>query len=140
MEYTLIIIKPDAMERRLAGEIIGRFERRGFEIVAIKRLKQTLQTVREHYAEHAGKPFFDDLCNFLCGGPVIAFIIYGENAVTISRTLIGATSITGRELGSIRGDYSNSTMLNLVHGSDSKDAARREIGIWFPEFGCVETI
>ncbi len=130
---TLILIKPDAFERDLTGEILARFERKGLKIAALKLITADEATANEHYAEHAEKPFFGELVSFITGGPLVAGILEGVEAVKASRQLIGATNPVEAATGSIRGDYGTEVTFNLVHGSDSDESAEREIGIWFPE-------
>lgn len=133
MERTLVIIKPDAMERKLMGEIISIYEKRGFHIAAIKILKPSVETARTHYFEHKDKPFFDKLVNYITRGEVCILIIEGDNAIPMIRKINGATDPAESETGSIRGRYALSKTENTVHSSDSKESAEREIKIWFPE-------
>jgi nucleoside-diphosphate kinase len=130
---TLILIKPDAFERNLTGEILARFERKGLSIAALKLMTADEATANEHYAEHTEKPFFGELVSFITGGPLVAVILEGVEAVKASRQLIGATNPVEAATGSIRGDFGTEVTFNLVHGSDSDESATREIGIWFPE-------
>ena len=130
---TLILIKPDAFERRLTGEVLDRFERKGLEITAMKLITADEPTANEHYAEHVDKPFFGELVSFITGGPLIAAVLEGVEAVAAARQLIGATNPIEAATGSIRGDLGTEVTFNLVHGSDSDESAAREIGIWFPE-------
>ena len=130
---TLILIKPDAFERRLTGEILDRFERKGLEITALKLLTADEPTANEHYAEHTDRPFFGELVSFITGGPLVAAVLEGVEAVPAARQLIGATNPVEAATGSIRGDLGTEVTFNLVHGSDSAESAEREIGIWFPE-------
>lgn len=130
---TLILIKPDAFGRGLTGELISRFERKGLVPVAIKLMTADEAIANEHYAEHAEKPFFGELVSFITGGPLVAMVLEGVNAVKAARQLIGATDPLEAEAGSIRGDFATEVTFNLVHGSDSDESAAREIGIWFPE-------
>ena len=133
-EKTLIILKPDAVRRRLAGEILSRFERKGFKILASKFMLATEELVKEHYAEHKGKPFFDDLIKYFTSGTILIFVFKGDDALEISRKLIGATKATDAAPGTIRGDYALGDTENLVHGSDSKESFEKELAIWFPEY------
>ena len=135
MERTLILIKPDAFERRLSGEIIARFERKGLRIVALKLMQIDRDLAEKHYSEHSGKPFFPDLIEFITRGPLVAMVLEGEDAVLAGRSLIGATNPIEAVPGSIRGDFALELTFNLVHGSDSDPTAEREIGLWFPELG-----
>jgi len=131
MDRTLILVKPDAFERRLTGEIIARFERKGLNIAALKLMTLDEDIAKRHYAEHEGKPFFVDLVAFITSGPMVAMIIEGPNAVAAGRQLIGSTHGVYAAPGSIRGDYGTSMKHNLVHGSDSEASAEREIAIYF---------
>jgi nucleoside-diphosphate kinase len=130
---TLILIKPDAFERGLTGEAIARFERKGLKPVAIKLITADQEIANEHYAEHREKPFFGELVSFITGGPLVAMVLEGVEAVRAARQLIGATDPVEAAPGSIRGDFGTEVTFNLVHGSDSDESAAREIGIWFPE-------
>ncbi|MCB0865408.1 MAG: nucleoside-diphosphate kinase [Solirubrobacterales bacterium] len=130
---TLILIKPDAFERNLTGEVLARFERKGLKIAALKLITADEATANEHYAEHVDKPFFGELVAFITGGPLVAGVLEGVEAVKASRQLIGATNPVEAATGSIRGDFGTEVTFNLVHGSDSDESAEREIGIWFPE-------
>ncbi len=133
MERTLILVKPDAFERRLTGEVIGRFERKGMSLVAMKLMTADEDIANTHYAEHTEKPFFGELVSFITGGPLVAMVLEGPNAVAAARQLIGATDPVEADAGSIRGEFGTEVTFNLVHGSDSTESAEREIGIWFPE-------
>ncbi|MCL4108212.1 UNVERIFIED_CONTAM: hypothetical protein GTU68_066135 [Idotea baltica] len=132
-ERTLILVKPDGLQRRLAGEIISRIENKGLKIVGLKMMKVTPELSKQHYAEHVEKPFYPDLESFITAAPVIAIAVEGPEAISTMRTLIGATN--GREAapGTIRGDYGSSRQMNLIHGSDGPDAATRELGIYFAD-------
>jgi len=131
VERTLILVKPDAMERRLAGEIIARFERRGLTMRAAKLLTVDRQLAEQHYAEHAAKPFFGELVDFITSGSTLVLVLEGEDAVQVTRTTIGATNPVDAAPGSIRGDLALAMPDNLVHGSDSPETAEREIALWF---------
>ena len=131
MDRTLILVKPDAFARRLTGEIIARFERKGLTIAALKLMTIDEDIAKRHYAEHEGKPFFAGLVAFITSGPLVAMIIEGENAVAAGRQLIGSTHGVYAAPGSIRGDYATSMQRNLVHASDSDASAEREIEIYF---------
>jgi nucleoside-diphosphate kinase len=133
VERTLILVKPDAFERGLSGEVIGRFERKGLRIVAMKLLRLDTETAEEHYAEHREKPFFRDLVEFITSGSLVAFVLEGEEAVLAARQVIGATNPLEASPGSIRGDYALEVQTNLVHGSDSAESGRREVSHFFPE-------
>jgi nucleoside-diphosphate kinase len=130
---TLILVKPDAFERGLTGEILARFERKGLRIGALRLLTVEQELAHRHYAEHNEKPFFGDLVEFITGGPLVAAVFEGEGAVLAARQLIGATDPLEAVPGSIRGDYAREVTFNLVHGSDSDESAEREIELWFPE-------
>jgi len=133
MPQTLILVKPDAFARNLTGEILARFENKGLGIVALKKLTATEQIANEHYAEHSEKPFFGELVDFITGGPLVAAVLEGPEAVKAARQLIGATNPVEAAPGSIRGDFAQEVTFNMVHGSDSDESAAREIAIWFPE-------
>ena len=130
-ERTLILVKPDAMRRQLAGEILARFERRGLGIVAARLVRVDRDLASRHYAEHAEKPFFGELVDFITSGATLALVLEGEGAVPTCRKTIGATNPANADAGTIRGDLALSMPDNLVHGSDSPESAEREIGIWF---------
>src|SRR5919201_1714403 len=133
MDRTLILVKPDAFERGLTGEIIARFERKGLRIVALKHMIVDDDLARRHYAEHDGKPFFGELVEFITSGPLVAMVLEGEAAVTAARQVIGATNPLEAAPGSIRGDYAIAVGQNMVHGSDSAESAKREAALFFPE-------
>jgi nucleoside-diphosphate kinase len=133
MERTLILVKPDAFARGLTGEIIARFERKGLTLVAMKHLTTPRETAETHYAEHAERPFFGELVDFITSAPLVALILEGQDAIKAARQLIGATNPLEATPGSIRGDFAIEVGTNMVHGSDSTESAEREIGIWFPE-------
>jgi len=135
MERTLILVKPDAFARGLTGEIIRRFETKGLGIVAMKHMLVDRDLAERHYAEHREKPFFGDLVEFITGGPLVAMVLEGYEAVTAARQVIGATNPLEAGSGSIRGDYGLEVQTNLVHGSDSAESARREIDLFFPDLG-----
>jgi len=133
VQRTLILIKPDAVQRGLAAEVLGRFERKGLRIVGMKFAVPTQAQAEAHYAEHAGKPFFPALLQFITSSPLVALALEGDSAVTVCRTLIGPTDGRAAPPGTIRGDLGLSKSNNLVHGSDSPESAERELKIWFPE-------
>ena len=135
MDRTLILVKPDAFERGLTGEIVARFERKGLRIVAMKHMTVDRPLAEEHYAEHRERPFFGDLVEFITGGPLIALVLEGYEAITAARQVIGATNPLEAAPGSIRGDYALEVQTNMVHGSDAPESAAREIGLFFPELG-----
>jgi len=128
---TLILIKPDAFDRGLTGEILARFERKGLRIAQLRLLQADEQIAHRHYEEHTEKPFFGELVSFITGGPLVAAVLEGHEAVTAARQLIGATNPIEAAPGSIRGDFGLEVTFNLVHGSDSDASAEREISIWF---------
>jgi nucleoside-diphosphate kinase len=132
-ERTLVLIKPDGVGRGLVGEILGRFERRGFTIDALVLRTMDATLADQHYAEHLDKGFYPSLKAFMTGGPLIAAILSGEQAIDVVRTMVGATDGRKAAPGTIRGDLSLSNQENLVHASDSPDSAKREIGLWFPD-------
>ena len=134
MEETLVLIKPDGVKRKICGEILTRYERKGLIIKAMKLLQTPKELAEEHYAEHKDKPFFGELVDFITSGPVLAFVLAGKNAVTSVRTINGATNPVDATPGSIRGDYALTMDSNVVHASDSVDSATREIHLWFPEY------
>ena len=133
VESTLILIKPDATGRALAGEILARIERRGLEIVAGKLLRVDRELGETHYAEHREKPFFGELVDFITSAPTWALVVRGEGAIATMRRTIGATNPAEAEPGTIRGDLATAMPDNLVHGSDSPESAQREISLWFAD-------
>jgi nucleoside-diphosphate kinase len=130
---TLILIKPDAFERGLTGEVLARFERKGLRITALRLLEADVEIANVHYAEHTDKPFFGELVEFITRGPLVAAILEGREAVVAARQVIGATNPIEAVPGSIRGDFGLEVTFNMVHGSDSDESAEREIAIWFPD-------
>ena len=132
MDRTLILVKPDAFARGLTGEVIGRFERKGLRIAQLRLLTMDRELAERHYAEHAGKPFFGELVDFITSGPLVAMVLEGEQAVAAARQVIGATNPLEAAPGSIRGDYAIETGTTLVHGSDSAESAAREAELFFP--------
>ncbi len=133
MERTLVLIKPDAMRRRLAGEILARLERRGLQVRAAKLLVVGRDLAERHYAEHREKPFFGELVGFITSAPTLALVVAGESAISVVRTTIGATNPVQAAPGTVRGDLALAMPDNLVHGSDSPESAEREIGLWFSD-------
>jgi nucleoside-diphosphate kinase len=132
-ERTLVLIKPDAVERHLIGETIARIERKGLTIAALELRHVSEELAGRHYAEHEGKPFFESLLEFITSGPVVAAIVEGPRAIAAFRQLAGGTDPVEKATpGTIRGDFGLETQFNLVHGSDSSDSAKREIALWFP--------
>ena len=132
-ETTLVLVKPDGMRRGLAGEIVARFERRGLELRGARLLRVSRAMARKHYAEHKGKPFFDGLVEFNSSAPVLALAVSGESAVSVVRDMMGATNPLDSAPGTIRGDYALELSENIVHGSDSRASARRELALFFPD-------
>jgi nucleoside-diphosphate kinase len=133
MERTFVIIKPDGVQRGLIGEIVGRFEKRGLKIAAMRFLQVSDELARKHYAVHEGKPFYAGLIEYIVSGPVVALVLEGTNAITVVRKMLGATKPAEAELGSIRADFGMEIGRNLVHGSDGPDTAASEIALWFGE-------
>ncbi len=133
MERTLILVKPDAFARGLSGEIIARFERKGLAIVALRSMTMTRELAERHYAEHAERPFFGELVDFITSGPLVAMVLEGADAVRAARQVIGATNPLEAAPGSIRGDFAIETGANMVHGSDSPESASREAALFFAD-------
>ncbi len=140
IERTLILCKGDAVARGLVGEILSRFERRGYTLVAMKLVKADETLAKRHYAEHEGKPFFAGLVEYLTGAPIVALVIEGSDAIEGARAAIGATNPIKAAPGSIRGDYGQTIGRNLVHGSDSAESAQREIALWFEPAQCLTPV
>jgi nucleoside-diphosphate kinase len=133
MERTLILVKPDAFARNLTGEIIARFERKGLRIVALQLMTMSRDLASRHYAEHEGKPFYDELVGFITSDPLVAIVLEGESAIVAARQVIGATNPLQATTGSIRGDYAIAVGQNMVHGSDAPESAAREVSLFFPD-------
>jgi len=133
LERTFIAIKPDGVQRRLVGEIVGRFESKGFKLVGLKVMTVSRELAEQHYDVHREKPFFSSLVNFITSSPVVAMVWEGEGVVASARKLIGATNPLSAEPGTIRGDFGISVGRNLIHGSDAVETAQREIALWFKE-------
>lgn len=131
IERTFTMLKPGVLSRRIAGEIISRLERKGFDIVGAKLMRVPRRLAEEHYAEHAGKPFFGELVDYITSGPVVAMVLEGDGAVAMLRSLCGSTRAEDAAPGTIRGDYAMHTGLNVIHASDSAASAEREIGLFF---------
>ena len=131
-DRTLVLCKPDAVERRLVGEIVSRIERKGLTIVALELRRLDLDTAEQHYAEHAGKPFFDDLVSFITRSPLVAMVVDGPEAWKVMRTMMGVTNPREAAPGTIRGDLAVELTENLVHGSDGPESAAREVALFFP--------
>lgn len=133
MERTFMMVKPDGVQRGLIGEIISRMERRGFRLIAAKMMLISRELAERHYAEHVGKPFFNELVSFITSGPVMAMVWEGDNVIALSRQMIGKTNALEAAPGTIRGDFAVHTGRNLVHGSDSPESAEREIANFFTQ-------
>lgn len=131
MERTFLMVKPDGVSRGLVGEVISRIERKGFKIVEMKMMKLDVELAKEHYGEHMGKPFFEGLVSFITSGPVVAMIAEGEEAVKTIREIVGATDPKEAAPGTIRGDFALDVGENIVHASDSRESADREISLFF---------
>lgn len=133
MERTFVAVKPDGVQRGIVGEIIHRFEIKGFTLVGLKLIKVSRELAEQHYGVHKEKPFFAGLVEFITSGPVVAMVWEGDGVVAAARKMIGATNPLNAELGTIRGDYGISIGRNLIHGSDAVETAQQEIGLWFKE-------
>ena len=133
IETTLVLVKPDGVRRGLCGEIVARFERRGYELRGARLLRIPRSLAQQHYAEHKGKPFYRELVDFITSGPVLAVAVRGEDAIANVRGMMGATHPRDSAPGTIRGDYATLLGENIVHGSDSKASARRELKLFFPD-------
>jgi nucleoside-diphosphate kinase len=131
LERTFVMIKPDGVQRGLAGEIISRFERRGLKIVGMRMLVVSDELAQKHYAEHAAKPFFPSLTSFIRSGPAIAMVVEGKEVVTVVRSMVGKTKPVESPPGTIRGDFALDTGRNVIHASDSPESAKREISLYF---------
>ena len=132
MEKTLILLKPDAVQRRLIGKVLARFEDKGLRIAGMKLMQVSKELAETHYQDHKGKPFYDGLVGFITSSPVVALCLEGPSAITVCRNMMGATFGFKADPGTIRGDYGISNQFNLVHGSDGPEAAERELGLFFP--------
>jgi nucleoside-diphosphate kinase len=133
MERTLILVKPDAFARNLTGQIIARFERKGLRLVALQLMTMSRELAAQHYVEHEGKPFYEELVGFITSGPLVAMVLEGDAAVAAARQVIGATNPLEATTGSIRGDYATAVGQNMVHGSDAPESAAREVALFFPD-------
>jgi len=133
MDRTLILIKPDAFARNLAGVVIARLERKGLRLAALKLMQLDRELAERHYAEHEGKPFYEDLIDFIISGPLVAMVLEGTEAIAAARQVIGSTNPLEAAPGSIRGEFATDTSQNLIHGSDSPKSAEREVALFFPE-------
>ncbi|OGI17866.1 MAG: nucleoside-diphosphate kinase [Candidatus Melainabacteria bacterium RIFOXYA12_FULL_32_12] len=131
MERTFVAIKPDAVQRGLIGEIIKRFEKKGFKIIGMKMIHMSRELAEKHYAEHVGKPFYENLIQFITSGPILAMALQGIDVVTLVRNMMGSTNPQNAAPGTIRADYAQITERNIVHGSDSLESAKREIALFF---------
>ncbi|AKO93967.1 nucleoside-diphosphate kinase [Priestia filamentosa] len=133
MEKTFIMVKPDGVQRNIVGDVVTRFEKKGFQLVGAKLMHVSEDLAKEHYKEHKEKPFFGELVDFITSSPVFAMVWEGENAVTVARKMLGKTNPAEAEVGTIRGDYGLQVAKNVVHGSDSNESATREISLFFEE-------
>lgn len=133
MERTFLMVKPDGVQRGLIGEIVARFERKGFQLVGGKFITISRELAEQHYSEHKDKPFFGELVDFITSGPVFAMVWQGENVISVARAMMGATKPSDAAAGTIRGDYGQTVGMNIIHGSDSEASAAREIGLFFNE-------
>ena len=138
MQRTLVLLKPDAVQRGLVGELMSRLERKGLKFIAMKLMGVDDDLARRHYGEHVGKPFFDNLVGFITSSSIVAMVLEGENAVSIVRNIMGETDPQKASPGTIRGDLAMSISTNLIHGSDSEESAAREIGLFFSNDEIVE--
>lgn len=135
METTLVLVKPDGVRRGLVGEVIGRLERKKLKIAAMKMLTVDEALAKRHYEEHLSKPFFPELLAFITSGPIVAMAVSGDEAISVVRTMMGATDPKKAAPGTIRGDYGLEVTENIVHGSDGAESAKRELGLYFPDLG-----
>ncbi len=138
MEKTFLMVKPDGVQRELIGEITSRFEKKGFQLVGAKLMTISKQLAEEHYGEHKERPFFGELVDFITSGPVFAMVWQGENVIATARQMMGATNPSEAAPGTIRGDFGVTVGKNIIHGSDSPESAKREIGLFFKENELVE--
>ena len=138
MEKTFLMVKPDAVQRQLIGEIVSRFEKKGFQLVGAKLMQMSSELAEKHYAEHIGKPFFEDLTNFITSGPVFAMVWQGDNVVNTARKMMWKTNPSESDPGTIRGDFGVVTNRNIIHGSDSLESAEREINLFFNESELID--
>ncbi|MGM9922681.1 MAG: nucleoside-diphosphate kinase [Bacillus sp. (in: firmicutes)] len=133
MEKTFLMVKPDGVQRQLIGEIVARFEKKGFQLVGAKLMQIPAELAEQHYGEHKERPFFGELVDFITSGPVFAMVWQGENVIATARTMMGATNPKDSAPGTIRGDYAATVGKNIIHGSDSPESAEREIGLFFKQ-------
>ncbi|MED4751064.1 nucleoside-diphosphate kinase [Brevibacillus choshinensis] len=131
MEKTFLMVKPDGVQRNLIGEIVSRFEKKGYQLVGAKLMTVSRELAEEHYAEHKERPFFGELVDFITSGPVFAMVWQGNSVITTARAMMGKTNPVDAASGTIRGDFATSVGMNIIHGSDSPESAEREIGLWF---------
>jgi len=131
LERTLVLLKPDCVQRRLAGRVIARFEDKGLNLIAMKMMRVTTELARKHYVEHVEKPFYPGLEAFITGGPIVAMVVEGPMAIQVVRNMVGVTDGLEADAGTIRGDYSSSKQMNLIHASDGAESAAREIDVFF---------
>jgi nucleoside-diphosphate kinase len=132
------MLKPGALQRRIVGELISRMEQKGLKIISMKMMKASRELLQEHYAEHNGKPFFEDLVSYVSSSPVLAMVVAGDDAIPLLRLLCGATKVDQAVPGTIRGDFAAATTKNIIHASDSPDSAEREISLWFAKDEILE--
>ncbi len=130
-QRTFLMVKPDGVQRNLIGEIVSRFEKKGFQLIGAKLLNVPRELAEQHYAEHKERPFFGELVDFITSGPVFAMVWEGDNVVSMARTMMGKTNPVDAAPGTIRGDYAVSLGMNIIHGSDAPETAEREIALWF---------
>jgi nucleoside-diphosphate kinase len=133
MEKTFLMVKPDGVQRNLIGEIVSRFEKKGFQLVGAKLMNVSRELAEKHYAEHKERPFFGELVDFITSGPVFAMVWQGNNVIATARAMMGKTNPADAAPGTIRGDFATSVGMNIIHGSDSPESAEREIALWFNE-------
>lgn len=138
MEKTFLMVKPDGVQRNLIGEIVSRFEKKGFQLVAAKLMQISRELAEQHYAEHKERPFFGELVDFITSGPVFAMVWQGENVIATARKMMGATNPQEADVGTIRGDYGIQVGMNIIHGSDSPESAEREINLFFKPEEIIE--
>jgi nucleoside-diphosphate kinase len=138
MNRTFIMLKPDIVQRSHIGEIIARFERSGFKIIAMKFMRISDELAARHYAEHVGKPFYEELLSYITSGPVVAIVVEGHDAVEMARLMLGATDPKNADIGTIRADFGQQLGKNVIHGSDSEESAKREISLFFREEELLE--
>ncbi|CAM5791824.1 MULTISPECIES: nucleoside-diphosphate kinase [Brevibacillus] len=131
MEKTFLMVKPDGVQRNLIGEIVSRFEKKGFQLVGAKLMNVSRELAEQHYAEHKERPFFGELVDFITSGPVFAMVWQGNNVISTARSMMGKTNPADAASGTIRGDFATSVGMNIIHGSDSPESAEREIALWF---------